>query len=94
MEKILLCWCAVLCLVGFLLMGWDKWQARREGRRIPEKRLFLIALLGGALGTILGMYAFHHKTRHWYFKWGLPAILLLHLALAWFAWEYGVALLQ
>ena len=41
---------------------------------------FLIALLGGAAGGILGMYAFRHKTRHWYFKWGLPAILLLQLA--------------
>ena len=55
--------------------------------------LLFLALLGGALGAILGMYAFRHKTRHWYFKWGLPAILLLHLALAWFAWEYGIALL-
>ena len=68
--------------VMFCMMGWDKRQARREGRRIPEKRLFLFAALGGSIGGILGMYTFRHKTRHWYFKWGFPAILVLQLALA------------
>ena len=44
--------------------------------------LFLLPLLGGSLGALLGMRAFHHKTRHWYFVWGVPAILLAQLALA------------
>ena len=86
-------WCLGVNVLGFVLMGFDKRQARRGGRRVPEGRLFLAALLGGAAGTILGMYAFRHKTRHWYFKWGLPAILLFHLGLLWFYWEYGFALL-
>ena len=90
MVKYLLYWCLALSIMDFFLMGWDKRQSKREGRRVPEKRFFFLALLGGALGAVLGMYVFRHKTRHWYFKWGLPAIVLLHLGLLWFGWEYGV----
>ena len=48
--------------------------------------LFLLPLLGGSLGALLGMRAFHHKTKHWYFVWGIPAILLAQIALA--VWIY------
>ena len=44
--------------------------------------LFLLPLLGGSVGALLGMRVFHHKTKHWYFVWGIPAILLAQLALA------------
>ena len=54
--------------------------ARRED--VPEKTLFLLPLLGGSVGALLGMRVFHHKTKHWYFVWGVPAILLAQLALA------------
>lgn len=93
MNQILLLWCLGLSVLGFLLMGYDKLQAKRGRRRVPEKSLFSVALLGGAAGAVLGMYLFHHKTRHWYFKWGLPAILLFQLGLLWFRWEYGTQLL-
>ena len=73
---------AAVNLVAFVAMGWDKRRAKQPGRRrIPEKRLFLLALLGGALGATAGMFLFHHKTRHWYFRWGFPAILVLEAAL-------------
>jgi len=62
---------------GFVLMGIDKQKARRHQWRISEKTLFLFALLGGSLGTTVGMHFFHHKTKHWYFVIGMPAILLL-----------------
>ena len=69
-------------LAAFFAMGWDKRCAKRPGkRRIPEKRLFLLSLLGGALGGTAGMLLFHHKTRHWYFRLGFPAILVLETAL-------------
>ena len=75
-------------LAAFFLMWSDKRRAQREGaRRIPEKTLFLAALLGGSLGAILGMRLFRHKTKHWYFVWGMPAILLLQLALGVWVWR-------
>lgn len=73
---------AVINLVGFALMGIDKRRARRHQWRIPEKTLFLAALLGGSLGGILGMYTFRHKTRHWYFAVGFPVILVVQVILA------------
>lgn len=69
-------------LAAFAVMGIDKRRARRGKWRIPEKTLFLPAVLGGALGGVLGMRAFHHKTRHWYFRWGFPALLALQAVLA------------
>lgn len=71
----------LLSLVGFVLMGVDKWKAKRNRWRVPERTIFLIAGLGGAIGATLGMHAFHHKTRHWYFKFGLPALMMLQIAL-------------
>ena len=47
-----------------------------------RKTLFLLPLLGGSVGALLGMRVFHHKTKHWYFVWGVPVILLAQLALA------------
>lgn len=73
-------------LIAFALMGLDKRRARRGGRRIAERTLFLAALLGGSAGAWLGMYGFRHKTRHWYFVAGIPAILLAQAALALLFW--------
>jgi uncharacterized membrane protein YsdA (DUF1294 family) len=72
--------------IGFFLMGIDKWKARRGAFRVPENTLFIIALIGGSLGCIIGMYTFRHKTRHWYFVYGMPAILIIEAALL--AWLY------
>ena len=69
-------------VLAFAVYGWDKARSKVQGaRRVPEKTLFLLAILGGSVGAILGMRVWHHKTRHWYFKYGLPAILLAQLAL-------------
>ena len=70
-------------LAAFALMGIDKRRAKRDGaRRIPEKTLFLSALLGGSVGAIAGMRTFRHKTKHWYFVWGMPLILIAQIAVA------------
>ena len=68
-------------LAAFLLMGIDKFRARRELWRIPEKVLFGSALLGGSVGAIAGMFFFRHKTQHLSFRLGLPVILLLQIVL-------------
>lgn len=68
--------------VSFCTMGIDKSRAKRQKWRISEKTLFSTAVMGGSIGAILGMRIFHHKTRHWYFVWGMPLILLGQFALA------------
>ena len=69
-------------LFGLILMGVDKSRAKRRKWRIPEATLFLVAVIGGSLGSIAGMYIFRHKTKKWYFRWGFPLILGIHLVLA------------
>lgn len=78
----ILIYLAIINLVAFILFGVDKKRARRQEWRISEKSLFLPALLFGSVGAILGMHLFHHKTRHWYFRYGLPLILIVQIALA------------
>ena len=72
---------ALVNLVAFVVYGADKRRARRDRHRVSEKTLFLLALAGGSAGAWAGMYTFRHKTRHWYFVWGIPAILLAQIAL-------------
>ena len=62
---------------SFWLMFSDKRKAIKDKYRIPEKKLFRWAILGGSIGSILGMEAFRHKTRHPTFKIGMPLILIL-----------------
>lgn len=69
----------IINIVGFLSMGIDKKKAEKHLWRIPEKTLFLIAIVGGALGSTLGMFSFRHKTKHWYFRYGFPVILILQI---------------
>lgn len=70
-----------LNLIGFALMGIDKYKAKKRAFRIPEATLFIIAVIGGSIGSIIGMYAFRHKTRHWYFVYGMPFILVIQIIL-------------
>lgn len=72
----------VINIAGFASMGIDKAKAKKHAWRIPEVTLFSIAILGGSIGSILGMQVFRHKTKHWYFAIGMPVIFFLQLALA------------
>ncbi len=78
----------VMNLISFALMGMDKLKAKRGAWRIPEKTLFLVTALFGGLGGTLGMTLFRHKTRHWYFKFGFPALLLIQIAVLVWALPY------
>lgn len=79
----------VINIIGFLAMGIDKHKAKKRAFRIPEASLFTLAFIGGSIGTTLGMFVFRHKTRHWYFLYGMPAILLFQLVLAFLLFYYA-----
>ena len=81
MSPYLLLWILVWTILVFALMGIDKWKAKREAWRVPEKVLFLSALAGGSIGALAGMAFFRHKTLHWSFRIGMPAILVLQVVL-------------
>ena len=66
-------------LAGFISMFLDKRKARRNAWRIPEATLFLFALFGGSLGSLLGMLTFHHKTMKPKFYIGIPVILIIQV---------------
>lgn len=79
----LLIYLAAVNILAFFAYGDDKRRAKIQGaRRTPEKTLLGLAAIGGSLGALLGMQVFRHKTRHWYFRYGIPAMLLAQLALA------------
>ena len=83
----LVLWLVIINLAAFLTFGLDKWKAKRNEkkgnvRRIPEKRLFLLAALGGSVGALLGMKVWHHKTLHKSFRFGIPAILAVQILLS------------
>lgn len=82
----LIIWLVLINVVTFLVFGLDKWKAKRKVkkesvRRVPEKTLFLLAILGGSVGALLGMRVWHHKTLHKSFRIGIPAILMAQILL-------------
>lgn len=66
----------IVNIIGFTIMGVDKYKAKKKLWRVPEKIFFLIAVFGGSVGVYSGMYFFRHKTKHWYFVLGIPFILI------------------
>lgn len=84
MTKLIVLYLLIINALSFLLMLADKRKAQQNLWRIPEKTLFTAALLGGSVGSILGMYLFRHKTRHWYFVLGMPAILAAQIFLVFY----------
>jgi len=75
---ILICLVAIN-LITFFLYGIDKWKAKRSKWRIEEATLLWWAALGGSIGALLGMKAWHHKTLHKKFKYGVPLILIIQV---------------
>lgn len=69
----------IINIIGFLAMGIDKFKAKRGYWRIPENTLIMIAVLGGGLGDLIGMYTFRHKTKKGKFFVGIPVILVLEI---------------
>lgn len=79
MKTVLIAYIIIINLIGFFIMGIDKRKAIKNKWRVPERTLFLIAFLFGSVGILIGMYLFHHKTRHLKFALGIPVILVIQL---------------
>lgn len=83
MQELLFFYYIFLNSLAFVLMGWDKHQARKKGRRIAERTLLLLGLAGGFAGAYGGMQFFHHKTKHKYFLLIFFISLLVHIMIIW-----------
>ena len=79
--KFLLIYLAVINIIAFAMMGIDKRKAIKHMWRIPEKSLFMSAILLGSVGAIAGMQVFRHKTKQMQFVIGMPLILVLQIAI-------------
>lgn len=76
-------------LFGFILMGTDKYKATKRRWRTPEKVLWGTAIVGGAVGMLVGMQVFHHKTKHRDFQIGITFLVFLQIACSFYLWLYG-----
>ena len=68
--------------LSFSLYGIDKYKAKKNQWRISEATLLMMAVIGGSIGAWAGMRLWHHKTMHKMFKYGIPVIIILQVALA------------
>lgn len=81
MLRILLLYCILINLIGIYIMYRDKERAKHRQYRIREATLWRVAVIGGAVGTTIGMYWFRHKTKHMAFRFGFPVLAVLELVL-------------
>lgn len=79
--KYLYIWLIIINIITFAFFGIDKKKAIDGKFRISESTLFLLSILGGSLGGFIAMHTFHHKTKKWYFKFGIPLILIAQVLL-------------
>ncbi|MDY4844923.1 MAG: DUF1294 domain-containing protein, partial [Parabacteroides sp.] len=70
----------IVNVLAFIIYGFDKYQARKAGRRIPEATLLIWAGIGGSIGAWMGMKIWHHKTLHKKFKYGIPILITMQVA--------------
>lgn len=82
--KYVIIYLLIINAITFLLYGFDKWKAKRDKWRVPEKTLLMFAAIGGTIGAFAGMQVFRHKTKHMKFVIGVPVIFILQVVLVWF----------
>lgn len=80
-KHIILIYFVMINVVTFFVYGIDKWKSQHDRWRVPERALLGLAAIGGSVGAWLGMKVWHHKTQHKKFKYGVPAILVVQVAL-------------
>ena len=80
MTEVVLIYLLIVNAIGFVLMTVDKYKAKKNLWRIPESTLMTVAIIGGSIGSLIGMYTVRHKTKHLKFTIGIPVILVLQIA--------------
>ena len=78
MTNVILIFLLVMSIVAFLVMGYDKSQAKKQAHRISEKTLWTLAIVGGGIGAYIGMQMFRHKTKHTNFRVGFLMLMILY----------------
>ena len=78
MESVLISWIMFISIWAFAAMGYDKRQAKRKGQRVPERNLWMLAVLGGGIGAYFGMQMFRHKTRKTAFRVGFFVLAIVY----------------
>ena len=81
MMNIILYYLLAVNIATFFLYGIDKYKAKKNQRRISEATLLTMAAIGGSIGAWAGMRLWHHKTMHKKFKYGIPVIIIMQIAL-------------
>lgn len=69
----------VINFLSFVLFGLDKWFAKKKKNRIRNSTLIGLSVLGGSVGSLFGMYLFRHKTKTWYYVYGIPVIFIIQI---------------
>ena len=80
MQETIIYYLIIINIVTFIVYGIDKLKAKKNLWRIREASLLMLAILGGSIGAWLGMKVWHHKTQHKKFRYGIPAIIIIQLA--------------
>ena len=92
MLQILIGYLAMVNVVAFVTYGIDKLKARRNQWRIPESTLLLLAMIGGSIGAWIGLKVWRHKTLHKKFKYGIPLIFVVQIALCIYLYSNGLTI--
>lgn len=79
MTRFIFIYLLIVNVMTFILYGIDKYKAKHHHWRISERTLFTLTIIGGAIGALLAMYIFRHKTKTPLFKWGVPLVLLIQI---------------
>ena len=79
-QEAVIYYLVIINIITFLVYGIDKWKARKSLWRIREASLLMLAVLGGSIGAWLGIKVWHHKTQHKKFRYGIPAIIIVQIA--------------
>lgn len=79
MDYLVLAYVVLNSIILFVMMGMDKSKAKKREWRIAERTLFTVAVFGGAVGGVIGMYLFRHKTNHTNFSIGFPILAVIQL---------------